>query len=449
MNIGRRPRNWLERSHNPIELEAPAACALVDRARRSRRCAFVSVEAACLEDSDSHRGLYVMKKVTSICHLFATLALGTAVLGGCSACIGQKWGDSSAPRAQAMLVAARANDISLFGDFPGASNSVFLSRLAVPMKRHSFSEIGADFDAGIDATGQRIVFASTRHSVHPDLYVKSVDGVAVTQLTSDAASDVQPAFSPDGSRVAFASDRAGQWDIWIIDLNGGPPVQVTSSPAEEIHPSWSPDGQRLVYCSLPANGGQWELWITDTEAGAARRFVGYGLFPEWSPVQDQIAFQRARERGSRWFSIWTLTLVNDEPRHPTELAASSTESMTLPTWSPDGKHVAFASAAMWPAQSDALNLTTASGVFDIWIMKADGRGKRRLTDGHTMNHGPVFSPDERIYFSSSRSGQENIWSMGLSAVTGSQPDNQTTSRTGHRVPPQTPAARIVAADDGL
>jgi TolB protein len=249
--------------------------------------------------------------------------------------------------------------------------------------------------------------------------------------------------------VAFASNRAGQWDIWIIDLNGGPPVQVTSSPSEEVHPSWSPDGRRLVYCSLPANGGQWELWITDAEAGGARRFIGYGLFPEWSPVQNQIVFQRARERGSRWFSIWTLTLINEEPRHPTELAASSTESMTLPSWSPDGSHIAFASAAMWPAKGDALNLATGSGVFDIWIMKADGRGRRRLTDGHTMNYGPTFSPEKRIYFSSSRSGQENIWSMGVGTVTDSQWEDPAISQAGHLPPTQTPTARIVAADDGL
>jgi len=219
MNIGHRPHNWLERGCKPIELVAPAACATEGGAHVPRRRAFVSVEAAFLEGSDFHGGLYVMTRVTSFCHLSVMLAVGTAVLGGCCARIGQSWGNASAPRTHAMLAAARANDISLFGDFPGVNNSIFLSRLAVPMKRHSFSEVGADFDADIDATGQRIVFASTRHSLCPDLYMKSVDGVAVTQLTSDAASDAHPAFSPDGSRVAFASNRAGQWDIWIMDLD--------------------------------------------------------------------------------------------------------------------------------------------------------------------------------------------------------------------------------------
>lgn len=388
-----------------------------------------------------------MRRVTWICHPSVWPALATALLAGCSTQQNQKWNHASAPNARAMLVAARANDISLFGDLPGAGESVFLSRSIVPLMRHSFTEIGADYDVDIDATGKRFVFASTRHSVHPNLYIKLVDGVAVTQLTSDAASDVQPAFSPDGSRVAFASNRAGQWDIWIIDANGGPPVQVTSGPAEEIHPSWSSDGQKLVYCSLPAGGGQWELWVTSAETGSTKRFIGYGLFPEWSPTNDQIVFQRGRERGSRWFGIWTLTLVDGEPRLPTQLAVSSTESMTLPTWSPEGDRVAFGSAAIWPAESDALHLPTSSGVFDIWVMDADGRARRRLTDGHTVNYAPKFSPNGRIYFSSSRSGRENIWSLGSGNATGSGQTNRQASRTDQSDVTREAAAKTVAAAD--
>lgn len=389
-----------------------------------------------------------MKTATRICHLSVWPALVAAGLAGCSIQQDQAFSHASAPRAQAMLVAARANDISLFGDLPGAGGeSVFLSRSAVPLTRHSFTEIGADYDVDVDSTGKRIVFASTRHSVHPDLYIKSVDGVAVTQLTSDAASDVQPAFSPDGSRVAFASNRSGQWDIWVIDVNGGPAVQVTSSPAEEIHPSWSPDGQELVYCSLPTGGGQWELWVTNANAGATKRFIGYGLFPQWSPVSEKIVFQRARERGSRWFGIWTFTLVDGEPRLPTELAASSTESMTLPTWSPDGSRIAFASAAIWPADSDTLNLPMSSGVFDIWVMDADGRARTRLTDGHTFNYGPTFSANGRIYFSSSRSGQGNIWSLGLGDVTASAQDDRRTSRVQQHTATRRATATTLAAED--
>lgn len=308
-----------------------------------------------------------------------------------------------------MLAAARAHQIRMFGEIGDDENGKYFTRSALSLRQHTFTEIGGDFDPDVDSQGRRIVFASTRHNTKPDLYVKSVQGVAVTQLTSDPAGDVQPAFSPDDTKVAFASDRGGNWDLWIIGIDGGQPIQVTSTTADEMHPSWSPDGTKLVYCSLPEGGGQWELWVVDAVASGTPRFIGYGLFPQWSPVDNTILFQRARERGSRWFSVWTLTLIDGEPRYPTELAASAHHAMILPTWSPDGRLVAFASTESVPAEVGTSAM--AQGAFDIWMMNADGGGKARLTDGYTLNYAPVFSPDGRIYFTSSRLGYENVWSL--------------------------------------
>ncbi len=309
-----------------------------------------------------------------------------------------------------MLVAARASQVSMFGDLPAGSPSTYFNRSSVSMKQHSFTEVGADFDPDIDRTGRWMAFASTRHNLNPDLYIKAVDGVAVTQLTSDPAPDIEPAFSPDGSRVAFASRRDGNWDVWVIGVGGEPPTQITSTASDEVHPSWSPDGTKLVYCSLPVGGGQWELWLADAVRGGRQRFIGYGLFPEWSPVGDTIVYQRARERGSRWFSVWTLTLVDGEPRYPTEVASSATRAMILPSWSPDGRQITYASASAVFPEPGAMFLPNQSEVSDIWVVNVDGSGKMRLTDGYTVNHAPVFSPDGRVFFASNRSGHENTWS---------------------------------------
>ncbi len=334
--------------------------------------------------------------------------LGVMVVTGCAA---PQPTNVEAERAAShpMLAAARAHQIRMFGEIDDGDQGKYFTRSALSLRQHSFTEVGGDFDPDLDSQGRRVVFASTRHNTKPDLYIKSVQGVAVTQLTSDPSGDVQPVFSPDDTKVAFASNRGGNWDVWIIGGDGGQPVQVTSTPADEMHPSWSPDGSKLAYCSLPEGGGQWELWVVDAVASGTPRFIGYGLFPEWSPVDNTIIFQRARERGSRWFSIWTLTLIDGEPRYPTELAASAHHAMILPTWSQNGRMVAFASTENAP--STVGTSAMAEGAFDIWMMDANGGGKARLTDGYTLNYAPVFSPDGRIYFTSSRQGYENIWSL--------------------------------------
>lgn len=324
----------------------------------------------------------------------------------------------------AMLAAAHASQITMFGELPNERGSIFVTRPSTPLMQHTFGEVGSDFDVDISPKGDAMVFASTRHNMNPDLYIKGINGVAVTQLTSDPGADVHPAFSPDGTRIAFASNRSGNWDIWMMSINGGMPVRVTQGGADEIHPSWSPDGTQLVFCSMPEQGGQWELWVADAIGGASKRFIGYGLFPDWSPMTDEIVFQRARERGGRWFSIWKLTLVDGEPRYPTELAASATHAMILPTWSHDGTRIAFSTTAVAPTgpilpgggqpsnHLDGQDDSEARGVtFDVWTVMANGAGKVRLTDGFSINYGPDFGTDGRVFFTSSRAGFENVWSV--------------------------------------
>ncbi len=108
------------------------------------------------------------------------------------------------------LVAAGDPQMTLFGEIPGVPTYEFESRAAISLRQHSYPSEGSDFDPSMSRDGKRMIFASTRHSMTPNIYYKDVDGVAVVQLTTDPASDVQPCFSPDGRRVAFASDRTGR-----------------------------------------------------------------------------------------------------------------------------------------------------------------------------------------------------------------------------------------------
>ena len=312
--------------------------------------------------------------------------------------------------AEPSLHSAGDAQLTLFGEFPERSRVPFHAQAASPMEQHTFGSEGADFDVDVSPDGAWLVFSSTRHSQRPDIYLKKVSGQAVTLLASDPASDVQPAFSPDGRWVAFASNRSGNWDLWMVGLDSGPARQITHSPMQEVHPSFSPDGKRLAYCVFNERAEQWELWTLQIDQPSSARMIGEGLFPEWSPVGESIVYQRARQRGGRWFSIWRIDLAGGEPKFPIELSARSDMALIHPTWSPDGQWIAYGTALL-ESGSDSPGGSPVMSRGDIWIMRADGTSPVQLTDGAGTHFSPAFGADGRIYFTSQRNGAENIWSV--------------------------------------
>lgn len=270
------------------------------------------------------------------------------------------------------------------------------------IRQHSYPDVGQDMDPSVDPQGRYLVFSSTAHSPRPDIYIKAVDGRTVTQLTTDPASDIQPTISPDGQTIAFASNRSGVWEIYVTDLQGRAIRQVTRGGGQNLHPSWSPDGTKLVYCCNSDRSGQWELWITDLSGPAGRQFVGYGLFPVWSPTEARIAFQRARGRGDQLYGIWTVTLGPDgEPSLPSLIASSAQTAFISPAFSADGEQLAF--SALQTAGSAVVGS-------DIYAVSVDGANLRRLTQGPGRKYNPTWA-GQRIFFCSNRDGLENIWSV--------------------------------------
>ncbi|MHC4217047.1 MAG: TolB family protein [Planctomycetota bacterium] len=302
----------------------------------------------------------------------------------------------------------------------------------------TFATEGACSDPDVDRAGERMVFASTQHSTTSDVYLKSTQGRTLTQLTTDPADDIMPVFHPSGNRIAFASNRAGNWDIYVMSVDGGQPMKVTDERDPELHPSWSPDGRRLIYSKLGSKSGRWEMWVVDTKNPGVRRFLDYGLFPQWCPdvARSKILFQRARQRGSRFFSVWTIDFVNDDAVHPTEIVSAGNAAVINPAWSADGSRVVFVTVVE-PEDTSDDDDDEAVMQSDIWIVNLDGSGRTNLTNGRYANYQPVWSGDGRVFFVSNRTGTDNVWAVTTSRAMDSlqaHPARITTITPGYNTP---------------
>jgi TolB protein len=151
--------------------------------------------------------------------------------------------------------------------------------------------------------------------------------------------DIDPAISPDGSRLAFASNRDGQWDLYLLSLESGDVSRLTDTAAYEGHPTWSPDGTRLAFESSEGNG--FDLWILGIHGEATPlQLTGAGAneySPSWSPSGDEIAFVSEQD-GS--YDIWIIGL-DESGGELRNLTQSPHLAKADPSFSPGGSWLAY------------------------------------------------------------------------------------------------------------
>jgi Tol biopolymer transport system component len=223
----------------------------------------------------------------------------------------------------------------------------------------------SDADPDWTSDGTRIVFFTDRDNpgVSDEIYVMNADGTNPTNLTDNVAGDAWPEWSPDDSQIAFASNRGDVWDIYTMDANGANVTQVTDLPdSEEKQPTWSPDGTRIAYYTN--RHGLWQLYTINKDGtGEARLMTSAGndYFPAWSPDGTKIAFTTDRDGNSE------IYVVNADGTNPVRLTNDSAFDLQ-PTWSPDGAQIAFTSDRANPGVQN-----------DIWVMNADGSNPVRVT----------------------------------------------------------------------
>jgi Tol biopolymer transport system component/DNA-binding winged helix-turn-helix (wHTH) protein len=224
-----------------------------------------------------------------------------------------------------------------------------------------------------------------------------------TQLTSSSGLDAFPAWSPDGTAVAYASDRSGRFELFIRDIAaGGDRLAVTSDGAHNVQPAWSPDGSTLAYHS-PGRGG---IWVVARTGGTPRQVSVFGSRPDWSPDGKHLAFQGApyTEPSAAAFetfgpsSLWTVPVAGGTPRRITT-GWRPEGSHTRPTWFPDGKRLFFA--------SQALELTT------FWIVDVASGALTRVHEPGRRALDPMLTPDGRHVYYVRMDAHFDLWRLPL------------------------------------
>ncbi|HUP62601.1 MAG TPA: protein kinase [Thermoanaerobaculia bacterium] len=270
--------------------------------------------------------------------------------------------------ALAAMLAAGAAGVAIFGMRKNESQET--TRV---FRQLTFAD-GLELFPTLAPDGKTFAYV-TSESGNRDIYVQRVDGRTAINITSDSpADDAQPVFSPDGSQIAFRSERDGG-GIFVMGVTGESVRRLTDF---GYNPSWSPDGTRIVVSTAAAelrpqeHKANGDLWILDARTGAKR-----------------LVFRARDGVGS----------------------TDGTDALQ-PNWSPHGKRIAFWGVA---------GRLPERAIFTIDPDAAQpSKTLVRVTPEPSMNWNPVWSPDgQHLYFGSNRDGTLNLWRVAIDEETGS------------------------------
>lgn len=259
--------------------------------------------------------------------------------------------------------------------------------------------------------GARIAFASTRRGEF-DIYVMNADGGEVACLTKQQGG-AHPAWSPDGQRIAFTSRRDGNYEIYVMNVedalrsegaDGSGVTRLTNNPTIDSEPSWSPDGKRIIFSSY--RDDNWDVYVLDVEdpprgEGADGSKVlrltddpAPDTNPSWSPDGRRIVFHSERDGN------WEIYVLNADGSQVN--LTNNPGNDWHPAWSPNGRRIAFQSARDGNWEIYVLNVEEA--------LRSEGGGVTRLTDDPASDCYPTWSSDgRRIAFQSGRDGNWEIY----------------------------------------
>jgi len=224
-----------------------------------------------------------------------------------------------------------------------------------------------------------------------------------TQLSDQPGPEYYPSLSPDGKSFVYAGFAAGNWDIYLQRVGGKNPVNLTKdSPSDDTQPAFSPDGERIAFRSEREGGG---LFVMGATGESVKRLTDFGNNPAWSPDGKEIACANEGPvdpalRSNPNSRVWVVSVATGERRQVTK------EDAIQPNWSPHGNRIAYEGRRN-KAQRD------------IWTIPAGGGEPTEVTNDQAVEGSPAWSPDGKyLYFASDRAGSMNLWRVPIEEQTG-------------------------------
>jgi Tol biopolymer transport system component len=230
-----------------------------------------------------------------------------------------------------------------------------------------------------------------------DRTTPAVVPAAYAQLTSQADLEHFPSFSPDGKWIVYAGNASGNWDIYLQGVGGRVPINLTAdSAATDTQPAFSPDGDLIAFRSEREGGG---IFVMGRTGESARRVAENGYNPSWSPDGSRliVATQNVVTDpvGVASSEIWSIPVATGQRRRIDGAHGGQ------PQWSPGGHRIAY-----WTNRAPG----RTGGQRDIWTIPSEGGEALSVTNDAAADWNPVWSPDGTcLYFVSDRGGSTNVW----------------------------------------
>ncbi len=252
------------------------------------------------------------------------------------------------------------------------------------------------------------------------------------RLTESMDYDASPCWSPDGKKIAYSSYSRGSQNIMMLDIDyhadrlsaTGEPERLTEGAFTDRDPSWSTEGNRIAFSS--DRSGNFKLFTTDILTRELTELDFEGIQPTWSPAGDRIAFV--------YKNNIAVIRLNEEPVS-TMLTTSGFNE--FPSWAPDGTRIVFSAgynivrtdnlgesrrnltASGWNSYSDwcrsrdrIVFVSNINGAYNLWKMNSDGSGRVQLTDTPNVERFPRWSHDGRwVAFQADYEGSFDIWAI--------------------------------------